>query len=294
MRILSFDHSLLHAQVRANALRRLLKTHLEGDLSKLPTRAEIDGKASKEADDAVRFEIRKEIFEEAREDFPEPVVREIHDILGPDLNDPFMPEVTWEAGLLEKEVHDEIEHLVAKSVETLAKKVGENNISSLRVEMQKAIRNMAASGATFSESIDITSPSELDRLMHFNKPMTKKIFEPAMAKVLEAQWRDFNFTVRVYLFGAGRNIHGVLSKATLTVSFRVKDNYMRRTRQPKKSSDVKEALICPYFKKPLKRPYVPPKKQLKRSYVKKRALPKSKSKPRKKRKTKARAYMFRG
>merc|ERR1712167_527645 len=101
--------------------------------------------------------------------------------------------------------------------------------------------------------------------------MTKKIFEPAMAKVLDAQWRDFNFSVRVYLFGSGRNIHGSLSKATLTVSFRVKDNYMRWTRQPKKPSDVK---------KPLMRPY-----------VKKRALPKSKSKPRKKRNTKTRTYM---
>lgn len=123
MRILSLDHSILYAEVRANALRRLLKLHLEGDLSKLPTHEEIDSKASKEADDEVRFEIRKDIFEDARIDFPESVIRKIHESLGPDPTDPFIPEVIWEAGLLEMKVHKEIEDLIDKPIQNLAKRV---------------------------------------------------------------------------------------------------------------------------------------------------------------------------
>lgn len=221
MRILSVDHSLLHAQVRAKALRRLLKSHLKGDLSKLPSKTQIDAEATIEADDAVLFEIRKEIFEEALEDFPVPVVRTVHDILGPDPSDPFIPEVTWEAGLLEKEVHDEVEAIIKESVKALAEKVAKNNISFLRVEMQKAIRNMAASGDDYSEGIDLQTPTELERLMRFNKPMTKKIFEPAMGAILDKQWADFSFDVRIYMWGYRSGI-------TLSVNFRVKPNYKRR------------------------------------------------------------------
>ena len=91
--------------------------------------------------------------------------------------------------------------------------VGENNISSLRVEMQKEIRDMAASGTSQSKRIVVTPPEELNRLIDFNEAKTKKIFEPAMAKVLDAQWRNFKFFVRLY------------SKSKkISVTFEVKDN----------------------------------------------------------------------
>merc|ERR1719335_369449 len=103
---------------------------------------------------------------------------------------------------------------------------------------------MAASGSKSSDSIDVKSPKQLDRMMHFNKEVTKKIFEPAMAKRLDNQWKDFKFSVRAYLFGSRLKWNGSLSTSTLTVSFQVRETYTRKKlplKKPKKRALPKSA-----------------------------------------------------
>ena len=121
-RVLSKEESLLHARTRAKVMRRIFKEKLEVDLSTLPTRDEIEKQASEQADAEVYFHMRKKFFLTVI-DFPEPVLRDIHDFSGDKQGEKFIREISLEALNIEREVHEEAAQMLEKSVKDLATKV---------------------------------------------------------------------------------------------------------------------------------------------------------------------------
>jgi hypothetical protein len=202
-RVLSKEESLLHARTRAKVMRRIFKEKFEGDVSTLPTRDEIEKQASEEADAEVFFDMKKKFLLTVI-DFPDPVLREIHDFSGEQQKEKFIREISLEALNIEREVHEEAAQMLEKSVKDLATKFTEENIDVLREKLEEPIRQMVLQRDTVwsSEGVEIDPPESLRRLVEFNETLTRQIFEPAMALVLHNQWPDFGFTVTIFRYSS--------------------------------------------------------------------------------------------